>query len=143
MTVRVAASLIPDGTAQEPADLVGRTVTVPVPEGTALLEPMLEDPAGPAVPEGSALIAIPAPEALSAHLRPGVTVALQLSDPITGQSHEVEGIVMQAPAAAAGTPLPGGTGAGGSPMIVQVKRSDVGEVAHASTAGGVTVTVIG
>ncbi|PMC74613.1 MULTISPECIES: SAF domain-containing protein [unclassified Brachybacterium] len=141
--VRVAARLVPVGAVQEPADLVGRTVTVPVPAGTAVLEPMLEDPAASAVPEGSALVAVPAPEALTAHLRPGTAVALQLSDPITGQSREVEGVVLQAPAAAADSPLPGNAAGGGAPMIVQVSRADVGEVAHSLTAGGVTVTVIG
>ena len=75
-TVRLAAELVPSGTATDVEQVRGRTTVLPLEEGTPLLPGMLEPSDAPTVPEGSALMTVPVPAPMAGHLRPGTRLEL-------------------------------------------------------------------
>lgn len=142
-TVRIAEDLVPDGTAHEIDGVLGRTVRVPLDAGAPVLPGMLESSDAAAVPDGSVLMAVPVPEALVPHLRPGTAIELLPTDPAYLADSGVRARVLEVVPSRAGTSALGGTAAGTAEALVTIERSRAGEVAHALGMGAVVVTVIG
>ena len=83
-TVEVASSLVPGGASSSVAELEGERLAGPVAEGGAVLPADVVGAEGPAIPEGTALVAVPVPEVLLPHLAAGTRIELLMSDPVDG-----------------------------------------------------------
>lgn len=141
--VRVAEQLAPAAAPRAPEEVLGLATAHPLPAGTALLPAMLAGQEQTAIPEGTALMAVPVPDVLLPHLTPGSRVELFPTDPTTGAGAGISALVVEdvpqgSPSGAlAGTP-------GASPdILVAVSRAQAGELAHALGTGTVAVSVIG
>ena len=142
-TVRVAEDLVPAGAAHEVDGVLGRAVRVPLDAGAPVLPGVLESPDAAEVPEGSVLMAVPVPEALVPHLRPGTAIELLPTDPVLLGGSGVRARVLEVVPSRGGTSALAGTAAGTAEALVTIERSRAGEVAHALGMGAVVVTVIG
>ena len=140
-TVRVAEDLVPAGAAHEVDGVLGRAVRVPLDAGAPVLPGVLESPDAAEVPEGS--VAVPVPEALVPHLRPGTAIELLPTDPALLGGSGVRARVLEVVPSRGGTSALGGTAAGTTEALVTIERRRAGEVAHALGMGTVVVTVIG
>ena len=142
-TVEVASSLVPGGASSSVAELEGERLAGPVAEGGAVLPADVVGAEGPAIPEGTALVAVPVPEVLLPHLAAGTRIELLMSDPVDGTGSRVPAEIrsLSADAATSGTPV--SPGSSGTEALVLVERQSAGDVAHALGAGTVTVSVIG
>ena len=98
---------------------------------------------GPAIPEGTALVAVPVPEVLLPHLAAGTRIELLMSDPVDGTGSRVPAEIRSLSADAATSGPPVSPGSSGTEALVLVERQSAGDVAHALGAGTVTVSVIG
>lgn len=141
-TTRVAAELVPTGSATDISQVLGRLTRVPLPAGTPLLPGMLEDPDALQIPEGSVAMVVPSPEALVPHLSPGTGIVLLVSDPTGVETLSIPAEVLDV-ITPAGSATALGTGTGGAEIVVAVGRTDSREVAQALRGGSVIVAVIG
>ena len=141
-TARIAPELLPEGAAQQIEDVVGQTARLPIEPGTPLLPGLLEDPAAPALPSGSALMAVPVPRALVAHLQPGTELMLLVTDPSQPSGTAVSAQVVDVVVPENGESTLGGGSAATAEVLVAVEAARAGEVANALGLGVVTVSVI-
>lgn len=142
-TVEVASSLVPDGAVSSPDVLEGEHLAGPVAEGGAILPADLVGADGLPVPEGTALMAVPVPEVLLPHLAVGTRIELLMSDPVDGSSKRVPAEIRSLSEASRASGALGTTGSATPEALVLVERHSAGEVAHALSAGTVSVSVIG
>ena len=142
-TVEVASSLVPGGASSSVAELEGERLAGPVAEGGAVLPADVVGAEGPAIPEGTALVAVPVPEVLLPHLAAGTRIELLMSDPVDGTGSRVPAEIRSLSADAATSGPPVSPGSSGTEALVLVERQSAGDVAHALGAWTVTVSVIG
>ena len=142
-TVEVASSLVPSGASSSVADLDGELLAGPVAEGGAVLPADLIGAEGPAIPDGTALVAVPVPEVLLPHLAAGTRIELLMNDPVDGTGSRVPAEVRSLSADAVTSGSLASPESSGTEALVLVERQSAGDVAHALGAGTVTVSVIG
>lgn len=141
-TVHVSGQLLPEGAVSAADQVQGRTARVDITPGTPLLPDLLTSEDGPAVPEGTVLMALPVPDSLHAHLRPGTGIELIPADPAQpARSAIVAEVIEIVPS----SDTAGGLGAPASAAeaVVAVPRERSSDVAHALVTGRVLVSVIG
>lgn len=141
-TAQLAPELVPQGAPQQAEEVIGRTTRLALEPGTPLLPGVLEGPGLAAIPQGSALLAVPVPEAIAAHLRAGTEIALLSTDPASADGTAISAQVIEIIAPDGEQSALGGT-AGSAEALVAVDRSRAGEVAHALGVGAIVVSVIG
>lgn len=142
-TVRVAAELVPPGSASAPGQLVGREVALDVPARTPLLPGLLLGDGAAAIPEGSALMALPVPAVLVPRLVPGMHLDVLTSGPDPASVAAVPAVVVEPPDAGGAADVLGQGTAGTAQVLVSVERSRAREVAHALREGWVSVSIVG
>jgi hypothetical protein len=142
-TAQIAPELVPEGTAQEIEQVLGRTTLHPLDAGAPLLPGALEAPGVPVVPEGSALMAVPVPEVLVPHLRPGTAIELLSTDPSRFAGTGIRAHVVEVVAAESSAGALAGAAVGTAQALVTVERAQAGDMARALGDGTVVVSVIG
>ncbi|MEE1649459.1 SAF domain-containing protein [Brachybacterium sp. J144] len=144
-TERLAVELVPAGALASVDELAGRETLIPLSAGTPLLEGMLEDRTDSTiVPEGSALLAVPAPAVLTPHLRAGARLELQTASALDPAPRGVPATVLEAPSEAVGMEaVTRSTSAGAVQVLVVLDRRDTARVASAVAEGSISVSVIG
>jgi Flp pilus assembly protein CpaB len=142
-TVEVASSLVPSGASSSVGQLEGERLAGPVSEGGAVLPADLVGAEGPAIPEGTALVAVPVPEVLLPHLAAGTRIELLMNDPVDGTGSRIPAEIRSLSADATTSGSLASPGSTGTEALVLVERQSAGDVAHALGAGTVTVSVIG
>lgn len=144
-TERLAEELLPAGAVSDAAEIDGRETLLPLRAGTPLLEGMLDGTDGaPVVPEGSALLAVPAPAVLLPHLRAGTPIELTASSLLDPEVRTIAATVLDAPPAdGAGGVVTGTTPTGTVQVLVVLDRRDTPRVTSALTEGTISVSVIG
>ncbi|MFC7373645.1 MULTISPECIES: SAF domain-containing protein [unclassified Brachybacterium] len=142
-TVRVAAELVPDGTAQSPAEVLGQETALAVPSGTPILSGLLDGGAA-AIPEGSSLLAVPVPAVLTPHLGPGSEIEVLTSSPVTAGTTATPARVVELSEDGEGEAAVLDAGSAGQAyVLVAVDRSRTAELARAIGEGAVTISIIG
>ncbi|GAA1488265.1 SAF domain-containing protein [Brachybacterium sacelli] len=141
-TVRVADELAPPGVVSSPAQLVGREVALRVPAGTPLLPGLLVAAGAAAIPEDSALMALPVPAALVPRLAPGAHLDLLTSGLDASSVAAVPAVVVEPPESEDADAMIGQSPSGTAHVLVSVERSRTREVAHAVREGWVTVSIV-
>lgn len=141
-TVAVAPQLVPAGASTRPDELVGRTLRHPVGAGTALVPGMLEEPGAQPIGDGRVLMAVPVPEVLVPHLRPGAEIELLPVSPVDPTLRPLRARVVDL-AVEEGAASGLVTATSGPRALVSVEASRAHELAHALAGGAVSVAVIG
>ncbi|MDN5685768.1 MAG: SAF domain-containing protein [Brachybacterium sp.] len=142
-TVRVAAELVPPGSAGAPEQLVGREVALDVAARTPLLPGLLIGDDAAAIPEGSALMALPVPAVLVPRLVPGTHLDVLTSGPDPASVSAVPAVVVEPPDAGGTEDVLGQGTAGTTQVLVSLERPRAREVAHALREGWVSVSIVG
>src|SRR5699024_12670173 len=131
------------GAAHEVGGVLGRAVRVPLAAGAPVLPGVRGSRDAAEVPEGSVRMAVPVPEALVPHRRPGTAIELLPTDPALLGGSGVRARVLEVVPSRGGTSALGGTAAGTTEDLVTIERRRAGEVAHALGMGAVVGQVSG
>ncbi|APX31538.1 hypothetical protein BH708_01000 [Brachybacterium sp. P6-10-X1] len=142
-TVRVATELVPAGSSSTPKQLVGREIALDIPARTPLLPGLLIGDGAAAVPEGSALMALPVPAVLVPRLVPGAHLDVLTSGPDPASVAAVPAVVVELPDAGGTEDVLGQGTTGAAQVLVSVERPRAREVAHAMREGWVSVSIVG
>lgn len=141
--VHVAAALVPEDAATTAQDLLGRRTAVPVSDGTPLMPGLFETHGTPEVPDGSAVIAVPAEAVLLPHLQPGAEVEIIASRTGSPAPQQITAQVMEISEAGTDGALGIGGSEGGALVLVSLPPARAAEVAHAMSEGWITLAAIG
>ncbi|MCS6712619.1 SAF domain-containing protein [Brachybacterium sp. EF45031] len=144
---RVAPELAPAGSVTDPATVTGRRTVVPLPAGTPLQAALLEDSAL-VLPQGGALVVVPANPALAPHLGPGARVRIvpgpssALGDAPPLPADGLEAVVVEVTTEAAGGAAPGLGSTSGLSVVVAVSADQGAAAAAAVSAGDASLVVV-
>lgn len=130
-------SLAPSHAITEPADVIGREVTVPVEEGAPLTELNFRDASQIAeIPSGHVAVSVPITDRL------GVSAAIRVGAHVTAyRTAEDVAEVICADAIVLAVPSSSGTIASHGTLTVAVKDNDVSRILMASTSGDLRLVV--